>query len=398
MTADTARAETDLVAAAILHPSLTELDLPGTAFDNYLHGKTWEAIRAIHRAGNVPDPAGIARAADVPYQHVTGLVVHDTTSVPIGDGSGYARAIRDADSRRRLAAALAAANQRITNPELPLDQIAADLTTAINHATGTNPAEESLSLDAFVDQPLPETEWVIPGLLARGDRLVITGPEGYGKSQLIRQLAVAAAAGIHPLTAAPATPRTVLLIDAENPKRILINTLKAMRDNLRATGHETGDRFHVARYPQGLDIGAEKDRLILHALCRQCRPDILALGPAYKLYVGGGNAREEDLARAVTSTLDGLRERYDCAVILEHHSPHAAPGQKRTTRPIGSSLWLRWPEFGVGISPAPENDNKIHRVADVEHWRGMREERDWPERLEQDSLLPWRAAAPDSWH
>jgi RecA-family ATPase len=39
---------------------------------------------------------------------------------------------------------------------------------------------------------------VIPGLLERRDRLMLTGEEGLGKSYLLRQIAVMAAAGLDP--------------------------------------------------------------------------------------------------------------------------------------------------------------------------------------------------------
>ena len=395
ITADLATIETDLTAAALYQPNLTELDLTGTHYDNPTLGDIWDAIRTLRQAGTTPDPVNTAKTAGVPYQAVLDLAIRATTHL-VGNGTGYAQTIREAHMRRRLDTALTAAHQRINSPDWTITQTITDLTQSLNTTTGTNPADQTQTLDQFVDQPLPDTEWVTPGLLACGDRLIITGPEGFGKSQLVRQLAVAAAAGIHPLTAAPAAPRRALLVDTENPRRIMIGALKTMRDNLRRTGHETNDRLNIARYPQGLDLATEKDQLQLHALCRQHNPDILAIGPAYKLYVGGSNTREEDLARTVTNALDQIREQYNCTIILEHHSPHAQPGQNRTTRPIGSSLWLRWPEFGIGIRPTPES-TRNHRIATLEHWRGMREERDWPERIEQDTLLPWRETAPDSW-
>ena len=56
------------------------------------------------------------------------------------------------------------------------------------------------SLREFLDRDDPPFDWVVPGLLERGDRLILTGAEGLGKSVLMRQLAVCAAAGVHPFT------------------------------------------------------------------------------------------------------------------------------------------------------------------------------------------------------
>ncbi len=66
-------------------------------------------------------------------------------------------------------------------------------------------------------------------------------------------------------------------------------------------------------------------------------------------------------------------------VMIEAHSPHASNGGKRPIRPYGASLWLRWPEFGIYLSPEGQ----------LQHWRGQRDERDWPAALKRGGLLPW---------
>ena len=387
--------ETDLVAAALLAPNLTELDLPETDFASPTLGAIWQAITRLHRDGKTPTPPTVAQAAEVRYGQVMELIGREIHPDALADGEGYRDAIQACAARRRAIAALTEAKLAIDGNTKTLDQITSQLTRHLTQPTDEDQITATLTLDEFVDQPLPDQEWVIPGLLARGDRAIITGPEGFGKTQFIRQIAICAAAGMNPFTLQQQTPKRVLYIDAENPMRIMINTMKKIRDALTRQGFTTDERLWLHRYPQGLDLGKETDRLALHHLCRTFQPDLVAIGPAYKLYTGGDQAREEDLARIVTGALDDLRETFDVAIILEHHSPHAAPGQKRTTRPIGSSLWMRWPEFGIGLKPTSIQPG--HRAATLEHWRGMREERDWPEQIEQDTQLPWRPSAPDSW-
>ena len=66
----------------------------------------------------------------------------------------------------------------------------------------------------------PSDEWVIPGLLARLDRVMITGWEGLAKSTLLRQVAYCAAAGINPFNGARVSDGVrVLMVDAENSSR-----------------------------------------------------------------------------------------------------------------------------------------------------------------------------------
>jgi hypothetical protein len=57
-------------------------------------------------------------------------------------------------------------------------------------------------------------------------------------------------------------------------------------------------------------------------------------------------------------------------------------------RPYGASLWSRWPEFGIYLSPK----------GTLTHWRGQRDERAWPEALERSDPWPWAVATakPDA--
>jgi hypothetical protein len=65
---------------------------------------------------------------------------------------------------------------------------------------------------------------------------------------------------------------------------------------------------------------------------------------------------------------------------------------------VGSSLLLRWPEFGYGIKPFAEPDaNGRVRHVKVERWRGDRDSRDWPTQLEWGNPWPWQPVRTGDW-
>jgi hypothetical protein len=88
--------------------------------------------------------------------------------------------------------------------------------------------------------------------------------------------------------------------------------------------------------------------------------------------------------------LDQARTMADCALVIEAHAGHGELGLKRSVRPVGSSLLLRWPEFGYGLAPVGE-PKPGQRPMDVEvkPWRGGRDDRDWP------NFLTW--GDPHDW-
>lgn len=397
-------AELSLLACALLQPVVTEaVRLDPGEFYHPARGELWRAIGVLHSEGVTPDPATVLGKLQLPAhraEQMAALMVECATYPAIASNAdAYVATIRDRAERRRITSLVERLSQRIADETVPAADTIAEVEASLSaRVMGEEVIEDAMTLDEFCDQDMGTVEWVIPGLLARDDRLVITGIEGFGKSMLMRQMAVAVAAGLHPFSLRSIPQRRVLVVDCENPKRIMAEKFATMRGIAHTRGSQTGDRLWIKRFPGGLDLASPADRLSLHRLCQVFRPDMLVIGPVYKLYLGGSNQREEDLARTVAGELDKLRAEFGFALVLEHHSPHAQPGStKRSVRPIGSSLWLRWPEFGWGIAPAQGTDIP-DRIAEVRHWRGSRDEREWPSRLAAGapSELPW--IDPDRMH
>ncbi|MGH8882567.1 MAG: AAA family ATPase, partial [Stackebrandtia sp.] len=178
---------------------------------------------------------------DVHTLEARGLVA---TTSPGGAGKwrdGYAEVLReavvtvvaDADNpgrahARKVAASLEGVARSVRIVEAAVgkdvtDHLKAGKSLAELEVTfdSTEPAPVDLAEDlwefiAAGDEPY---EWVVPGLLERGDRLILTGFEGLGKSMLIRQMATMMAAGLDPFKWTEMPPVRVLLIDLENSKR-----------------------------------------------------------------------------------------------------------------------------------------------------------------------------------
>jgi replicative DNA helicase len=121
----------------------------------------------------------------------------------------------------------------------------------------------------------------------------------------------------------------------------------------------------------------------------QARPALLVCGPVYKMLIDRGE-RGEQLYSTVTGFLDRVRERHGCALWLEHHAP-LQQGARRELRPIGSALWTRWPEYGIGLRPSIDATDPKGTLL-VEQFRGAREgeRKVWPEKLYYDSPWPWK--------
>jgi RecA-family ATPase len=209
--------------------------------------------------------------------------------------------------------------------------------------------------------------------------MLVTAGEGVGKSVLLRQIGVQAAAGIHPWTGANIEPRNVLIVDLENSDRQVSRALKHLV--VQAGTSLDPSRLRVCSRADGIDLTTRTDRRWLLERCIANRAELLVIGPLYRMESGvasRGDTGGQDKARQVTAALDDIRMRTGVALLMETHAPHG-DGLMRDLRPFGSSVWLRWPEFGIGLRLDPDREDPNCYV--LKHWRGPRDVRIWPKRL-----------------
>ena len=305
--------------------------------------------------------------------------LHDLANqAPYGPIGYHVDIVQDRATRRHYVTAgltiLQAGYDLARNPQ----DITETARTALDNATNSRTtAPLGTTIDLFLAADTnDEPNWLSPGFLERQDRIIVTAGEGAGKSTLLRQWAVQLAAGIHPFTHAPQTPVRVVLLDLENSER-------QIRRKIRPLVHQAHglnpDNLIIAARPEGIELNQPTDRAWLDTLLDQTRPDILIGGPIYK--ISGGDPNTEVDSKPAAMALDRARTRYDCALVLEAHTRKSPDGKpaSRAKEPFGWSGWMRWPEFGIHLAEG----------GDITHWRGMRDERAFPQMLNRGGHWPW---------
>lgn len=278
--------------------------------------------------------------------------------------------------------------------------------------TGSNPAEViervqrglvseargELSSVTLADVLLTpdDQDWVVPGLLERKDRLILTGHEGLGKTTLVRQLLILPAAGIHPFTFEPIEPVTALVVDAENTAKQWMRATRWMvKQSIRTTQQDPSQRIHMSLSGRInlLDPTVLGD---IHRLIDQHKPGLVFIGPLYRLAL---QMNTDEQIAPVIAALDSIRDR-GVALVIEAHAGHAVGVNGiRDVRPRGSSALLGWPEFGYGIRKDTRDDAGANRFEFVA-WRGARETRDWPTALRRGNweLGDWPWLVDEEWN
>ena len=403
-------AELACIAISLAHGRIPESLAEIRPADMYLpaHEHLWATIRDLAAHRKPCDPVAVnARLRETGRADLLPLVVE---AVSFGahalSAEHVATIVIDRSGRRHIIDATIRTAQDAYTSDAPYEVILERAEEQLRKvpARDTGDIDSLLTLDEFLARETPEPEWVIEGLLARHERLILTGVEGWGKSTLLRQLAMCAAAGMDPFTGRSTAQRSVLVIDCENPQHLMQKKFRELRQAISAHGMsipQTG--LLIDRRGEGMNVADPGDRRWLKRRVAAVQPDLLVIGPAYKLHEPDGTEKDEQIARVVTAVLDELRSMCGCALVLEHHAGNEQAGQQRPVRPFGSSLWRRWPEFGYGIRPIrppkgmTAQEVEERRVVDLVPWKGPRDERSWPRQLQASGdWMPWVEFIPEA--
>lgn len=384
-------AELAVLGACMVNRAWRETALSTLTTDDFYtpeHRAIFLAITRLHAAGEPADPGAVGLVVGAKKD----LVLAASASAPLSITTPLA-VVADRAARRRL---LEVAEQ-IADRAQTLDDDPADIVASLERAAESVrlPVESSpppLELDAFLEIDDPADDFVIPKCLARGDRLMLTSGEGVGKSELQLQMAVMVASGVHPFYGYGMRAARVLVVDLENSARQLRKRLPRLR-------HLAGDQYRgllrIETRGAGINLRDPRDARWLDEKLEQTGAELLVIGPLYKMFraKGSESKADETAAEEAAYAIDRLRIRHNVAVSIEAHSPHGHQGDRENYRPIGASLWLRWPEFGLALKPvAGDGPQRV----DLKHWRGARDrDRSWPSGLIAGGSGRWPWLAVD---
>jgi archaellum biogenesis ATPase FlaH len=158
--------------------------------------------------------------------------------------------------------------------------------------------------------PPPEYEWLVKGLICKGDTSLIVGEPNVGKSWISLSLAVAMADGRSSWVGHEVTNHgRVLYIDEENPHDVVYHRLKQLGannlDNLRYL------------HRQGVRLDRNFDKLLDEAITYE--PSMIVLDSLTRFHTKDENNAGE-MAGLFNDSINVLCRETGAAVILLHHT------------------------------------------------------------------------------
>src|SRR5690625_2720033 len=292
--------ERAVIGAALLDPESLRFaveHITGDDFADKRLGMAYNVMLGLRGTGEAVDEITVSAALkERGYRVELGDLFDLRHTTPSASTMGaYARRVADAAGKRRLEQFGMRASQ-MAGASASYSEIMETIRrewSALNAAASQGGDTYVPTLGELLDGPV-DYDWIVPNLLDRQDRLVVTGGEGAGKSFLVQQIAILSAAGIHPTTFEPINPVPVLVVDAENSdkqwrRRVGPFTQKAAREG-QADPRLT---MRIKTVPR-MNILDEKDLARVHRWLDEYPSDLVVIGPFYKLTTKAINSRSEE--------------------------------------------------------------------------------------------------------
>lgn len=216
-----------------------------------------------------------------------------------------------------------------------------------------NPAEPSTSIELetmavsakqFLEQVVENPDWLIERLWTSSSIGFIVGPPKVYKSFLALEMAAAVASGKDFLGQFKVpVARTVLLIQEESGKAAF---KKRVANVTKVYGGEE-NLFVISNRPFNLEDKLGYERLKMEV--SRVRPALLILDPLSS-FVRGNQNDAQNMGSFVRSLMD-LRNEFDMAICIVHHSKKADPKQFRGSSALyaSSEVTIRVYRFDDGV-------------------------------------------------
>ena len=195
------------------------------------------------------------------------------------------------------------------------------------------PDRQTLSLDEYLALPMPDLQWVVPGLIPTQSFTILWGPPKSGKTLLSLQFALAIASGT-PLVGYSPIRRSVLFVELDTGQRLFRCALSSVVSHttpgalLRLPNPES----LAAQYP--LNLLTEPSQLYLHTLISETQPSLVIVDCLSELAHHDENEQKE--VKPVVAALKHLtvfHPLYPCACLLLHHTVKFDYQNKQTPLP-----------------------------------------------------------------
>ncbi|MFA5166977.1 MAG: bifunctional DNA primase/polymerase [Candidatus Omnitrophota bacterium] len=199
----------------------------------------------------------------------------------------------------------------------------------------------------FLSRNIPKVEFLIPDMLQRQGRTMISAQTNLGKSVMVQNWVVALASGATVIGIDGVQRSRVLYLDCEMGESMLKDRFQKM-----ITGRDVQQGLIHVKTIMGGNLLDESAQAALRDWIRTLEIEVLVLDPIGSIWLGDENDKGE--VSKLTSFFDGLIKDYGIAIVLVHHWRKAGKDFKAGGEmAAGSYKWAAWVDIHITLSGKP---------------------------------------------
>jgi AAA domain len=242
------------------------------------------------------------------------------------------------------------------------DELRAQLEEERARLNGQAAANEPFELEVLTAREVcalpdpPKSDELLGPLLTRGQRLVLGGQTGEGKTTMALAMVRAIALGETFLDWHGPGGRA-LVLDAEQG-------LKTVKRRLREADLAECELVDYVRVPDGLSLDSDPRHVAeVERVLSDGDYSVVLADPLYKLHAGDSNAERD--AVDLMKRFDRWREHHRFGLVLPVHLRKPPPGAKFSLNEFfGSSAYLRGAEVALGLQLLRQGYSRLHFLKD----------------------------------
>lgn len=349
-------AEQRLLGAMLIDNKIVhEIQLKPSDFYNESHKLIYEEIIKAAKTGLPFDPVSICNGIDpdklkmmggLPY--IGGMANNVGTSF---NAASYANVIKEYSNKRhimQIADDIAELTQANVDPEK-----IKDITLASLAQIQTLKNQEYVIVNASLELPI-KISWTIKNYIENRTFTLLVGPTATGKSALAIDMSLCIASGID-WFGNPVEPGAVVYICGEGYTGIT-RRIKAWF-NYHCIDEENNKNFFISKRSAGFLDQKTTQNVIrtIDDIAKTKKIALIVIDTLSRNYGPGEENSNDDMAKFV-EVLDGIKDKYQCAMLVLHHTGHADK-----TRGRGASALKAAADHEYVIEPI-DDDDRIFRL------------------------------------
>lgn len=226
------------------------------------------------------------------------------------------------------------------------------------------PLKRTLTLKQILEEPVPEVKWEVERFIAQGDRVVMFGEFGAGKSFLAHSMAVALAHGLPWLGQYATTARRVLFLDEEMSEQETRRRLRRIAGGLGVNLNTVNSNLLIASH----SIGEFNSPALGHlrTVFREWDPEVIFVDSLRRVLPGDEN-RAQDIS-AFWRSMESIWNAGQRTMVFLHHmnKPPMEGMREARHRASGSTDILAGADAGIAVGYLHTPDEAPYRRATIE--------------------------------